>query len=178
MTTPTNPTTPTTALAQRAVVEEEVPLSVRHPWHRASLLGVFVTLLVLPFSTSRGCSGDQPPVTETGFELLVASVTDEPVLVLAPIALVLAALLGVFAQHVRRAGRRAWLSLAMFVLVGAGAFYTWAMTILPHAAEHTEHHFGWYAGTVALVALIIDALVRLALGVRESWLSRRARLSF
>jgi hypothetical protein len=175
VTTSTRPSTPTTALAQRVVLEETVPLSVRHPWHRASLLGVFVALLALPWSTSSGCSGDQTPVTETGMQLLSSSVIDEPLFILAPFALVAAALLGVFAQHVKRAGRRAWLSFGMFALVVAGAFYTWVMTVLPHVAEHVELHFASHAGTIALAALILDALVRLVLGVREWWLARRGK---
>ncbi len=178
MTTPTTPTTPGAALARTPLEPvENVPLSVRHPWHRASLLGVFVALLVLPWSTSTGCSGDQTPVTESGFELLSSSVTGEPLLFLAPFALVLAALLGVFAQHVKRAGRRAWLSFAMFALIVGGAVYTWLMTVMPHVAEKVEMHFASHAGTVALAALILDALVRLVLGVREWWVSRRERVA-
>jgi hypothetical protein len=151
-----------------------VPLSVRHPWHRASLLGVFVALLALPWSTSSGCSGDQTPVTETGIELFAHSVTEEPLFLLAPLALIIAALLGVFAQHVKRAGRRAWLSFGMFALVATGAFYTWVMTVIPHVAEHVEFHFASHAGTIALVALILDAVVRLVLGVREWWMARKS----
>jgi hypothetical protein len=160
-------------LATDAADERRVPLSVRHPWHRASLLGVFVALLVLPWTTSTGCGGDQPPLTHSGLELLGETATAEPLFMLAPFALVAAALLGIFAQHIKRAGRRAWLSFAMFALVTVGAFYTWVMTILPHATDHTEHHFASHAGTIALAALIVDALVRLVLGVREWWVSRR-----
>ena len=124
--------------------------------------------------TSSGCSGDQTPVTETGFQLFQLSISTEPLMLLAPLALVLAALLGVFAQHVQRAGRRAWLTLAMFALVTGGAFYTWVTMMMQHVAEHVEHHFAAHAGTIALVALILDASVRLVLGVREWWISRRA----
>lgn len=155
--------------------EPVIPLSVRHPWHRASLIGAFVALLALPWSTSSGCSGDQPPVTETGIELFALSMVNDPLLILGPCALLVAALLGVGAQRVTRAGRRAWLSFAMFVLVVVGAFYAYAMTVKPHIAEHVELHFAANAGYVALLALIVDALVRLVLGGREWWTSRPAR---
>jgi cytochrome bd-type quinol oxidase subunit 2 len=151
------------------------PLSVRHPWYRVTLLGLFVALLALPWTTSYGCSGDEPGVTETGIELFASSAADEPLMMLAPLALIVAALLGALAQRVQRAGRRAWLSLAMLALVTVGSFYSWAMTVLPNASEKVDHHFASWAGTIALVALILDALVRQVLGVREWWLTRRDR---
>lgn len=101
--------------------------------------------------------------------------TKEPLIWLAPLALIAATLIGVVAPRVTRSGRRAWLSLAILVIVAGGAFFTWFSMMAPHASEHVEHHFAATAGTIALAAMILDALVRFILGVREWWVARRAR---
>lgn len=168
-----HPHTPMAAITRPERAPEKTPLSVRYAWHRVSMLGTLVVLLALPWMTSTGCSGDQSPVTETGFELFSSSVSETPGFLLAPLALVLAALLGIVAQRIVRAGRRAWLSFAMLLLVTGGALFVFVGVEAPRVAEHVEHHFASYAGAGALIALILDALVRLVLGVREWWIDRR-----
>lgn len=154
----------------------DVPLSVRHPWHRISLLGTLVVVLALPWLTSTGCGGDQAPTTYTGYELFIETLTKSPVISLAPLALVIAAFIGVAASLVPpRAGRRLLLTTGMFVVVTSGSFFTFFAVEGPRVSEAVDHHFGAFAGTGALLALVLDAFVRLILGTREWWLVRRAR---
>jgi hypothetical protein len=139
------------------------------------MLGTLVALLALPWLTSTGCSGDKPPVTWSGYELMAISFGDEPLFLLAPLALLLSTLLLIVGPRIVSAGRRAWLSALMFALTAAGSFFLLVAVEVPRAGDVVEHHFASFAGSGALIALVLEALVRLVLGVREWWLARRAR---
>ena len=118
------------------------PLSVRHPWLRPGLLGTLTTLLALPWLTSTGCSGDAPPSTYSGFELLQSTLAHEPLFALAPLGLFLAALVGVAALHIKTPGRRLLALVGQLLVVVAGAFFTLLAVELPHAGDHVSHEFG------------------------------------
>lgn len=151
-------------------------MSVRHAWHRISLLGTLIVVLALPWLTSTGCGGDQAPTTFTGYELFVESLTKDALFGLAPIGLLLAALVGVAASVAPpRAGRRLLVTIAMFVVVTGASFFLFVAIEGPRVSDAVEHHFAAFAGTGALLALVLDASVRMGLGTREWWLVRRAR---
>ena len=58
-----------------------------------------------------------------------------------------------------------------------GAFFTFVGLFAPHAGEHVEQHFASGAGTVALFALLFEALVRFVIGMHEWWVQRRSERS-
>ena len=133
------------------------PLSVRHPWLRPGLLGTLTTLLALPWLTSTGCSGDAPPSTYSGFELLQSTLAHEPLFALAPLGLFLAALVGVAALHIKTPGRRLLALVGQLLVVVAGAFFTLLAVELPHAGDHVSvsyHDMGstMHAATVRVTA--------------------------
>jgi hypothetical protein len=143
---------------------------------RVSLLGTLTFLLAMPWLTSTGCSGDQPPSTSTGFELLQETLRTDPVFWLAPLGLFVAALVGIAALRVRRPGRRFLVVLLQLPVVVASAFFTLLAVELPRVADTITHEFAGVAGAVVVVALVLEALVRVGLGVRELWVGRKMRL--
>ncbi|MDP2339941.1 MAG: hypothetical protein Q8O67_03200 [Deltaproteobacteria bacterium] len=159
-----------------AVVVDTPPLSVRHPWQRVTMLATLMFLMAMPWLTSTGCQGDKPPTTSTGFELFAETINSDPVFWLAPLGLFVAALTGIAVVRVRSAKRRLALVLVQFVVVVAGAFFTLVATELPRAGDTVTHEFAGVAGGVVLVALVVEALVRVVLAVRELWVGRRTKL--
>ena len=139
------------------------------------MLGSLAILLALPWVTTTGCDGDSAPVVHYGYALLTESLQSHAVFWIGPGGLVACALLGYVARAVFRSGRRALAQLAALACAVGGATYTFIALFAPTAGEHEEHHAAAFAGTGVLVLLIVDALVRLAAGVREHLRARRLR---
>lgn len=150
-----------------------LPLSTRGAWLRLSMVASLALLSLLPWVTTTGCDGKAPPTTWTGYDLLQHSAHNDPVFLLGPALLVVAALACFALGRVQTPRRRFIAQLAAFLAGTAGVSLTFLSYAVPTAADIETHHAAGAAGVAVLLAFFADCTGRMILGGREWWLARR-----